>query len=82
MTNEDGDSICLSSGRVVQANHGIIGISGDLQVYEGYDGFVDVAGDYLDDVSVDGADLTDADRVELADLMVARWMRYRQAHEG
>lgn len=56
------------SGRDVYANRGIIGINPDLETSEGYDG-----GLPWDEP------LTKAERIELADYMIALWTRYREA---
>jgi len=62
----DGDMVTFSTGREFVANFGIIGISPNLEVYEGYDGHV-----------FDGpADLSEEERRELADHMIERWIAF------
>lgn len=83
MKRKDRDTYVLSTGREIKANHGLIGIAriyGDspdetfaaFELGKGYDG-------HLDEVS-DRARTTDrvqpftpAERVELADFMIAQW---------
>ena len=69
-------NIKLSSGRTITAVMGIIGISPDLEVFEGYDGYVDwppLEG------WAEGNKLTADDMCELADIMIDRWQRFRAA---
>lgn len=67
------DRITLSTGTEVDANRGIVGIDAALDTYGGYDERIEY------EVTEPGgrADLTPAERVELADLMIARWQAYR-----
>jgi hypothetical protein len=82
MRRKDRDTYVLSTGRVIAATHGIIGIArvyGEL-VEETFESF-EVAegfGRHLDEVgertSSDGrTPLTPAERLELADFMIAQW---------
>lgn len=63
MLKIDGNTVTFSSGRKVYANNGIIGLSPDLRVSEGYDGGFD-------------EDLTLYERVELGKYMVDKWMQF------
>jgi hypothetical protein len=67
----DGNYVTFSSGKVLSANQGIIGIDPDLDVSEGYDGGFDIADTYRET-------LTKPERRELADYMIALWQRYRE----
>ncbi len=58
------DGIVLSTGRNLYANRLILGIGPDLALYEGYDG------------GIDEAELTQAERVELAKMAIERWQRF------
>lgn len=71
--NQDEDFITLPSGREIGANRRIIGIDDRGAVFEGYDGGVD---------SPEGRGLTDAQRIELADIMIARWTEFKRRAEG
>lgn len=71
MTNSD-DGFVLSSGREVYANGGIVG----LTVFDAYEG-LDTFYGYDGGLSLDN--WTPAERVELADHMIARWQAFRVA---
>jgi hypothetical protein len=62
----EGDRITFSSGLVIRANVGIIGLSPSLNVFEGYDG-----------VLGDDRGWTPEEAVELADHMIARWRAFK-----
>jgi hypothetical protein len=66
---------CLrfSTGRVAYANRCVVGIGPTLELTGGYDG--DWWDANLDANSQDA--LSPAERVELADHMIARWQTYR-----
>jgi len=67
--------IKLSTGKEVYANNDIIGIGPELDaIYEGYDGAI-----WTDDGRMTDHihHLTRAERVEIADLMIKRWMEFR-----
>ena len=73
----NGDKLIFSTGRTIYANNGIIGIgkteewadinhsltSIRLNVYEGYDGYID-------------EDLSQDEKIELAGFMAARWLEW------
>ncbi|MCS3893297.1 hypothetical protein M2171_002430 [Bradyrhizobium japonicum USDA 38] len=71
--DEKTDALIFSSGRQVCANDGIVGltIDGQITLYEGYDG-------RLDTVPSGFSGPTDADKVELADHMIACWQEARR----
>lgn len=58
--------LVASTGTVIEANASIVGIAPNLEVFGGYD-----------DARVD-LDLTQAERIELADYMIAKWLEYRK----
>ena len=77
----DGDDCHLSSGKVLRViNRQIFGI---MRWNDGlHDGLHVLTSGYDDVVHEDcygeqGADLSDADRIEIADYMIARWQTYR-----
>ncbi len=68
----EGDQVTLSGGRTFYANRGLLSLSEDGTVFEGYDGsirFLD------DDLRSDGDEKpwTPEERKEISDFMVARW---------
>jgi hypothetical protein len=70
----EGDTIIFSSGREFYANRGVIGLSDDLYVSQGYDGG-------LDAWPSEGTThfMTPEERRELADYMIALWTKFREA---
>lgn len=58
--------LVASTGTAIDANSSIVGIDPNLEVFGGYD-----------DARVD-LDLTQAERIELADYMIAKWLEYRK----
>ncbi len=72
MKPTNGLFIFESTGRTFRANCDIIGLAPDLQVYDGFDGtpFID-ANTYVQT-------FTPEERRELADYMIALWMRFRE----
>ena len=70
-----GDDVIFSTGKVRYSNNGIIGLSPDGDVTEGYDGgfWSRDESEFRDDT------LTPAERVELADYMIERWKTFRDA---
>lgn len=69
----DSDHFQLSTGRTFYAHMGLIGLTPDqgseVRVSAGYD----------DSVDVDG--WTPAERIELADYMIALWQDFRAANQ-
>jgi len=63
------DDVIFSSGKVVYANRGIIGLSmpGEYgwEISEGYDGRIDID------------ELSKQERIELADYMITLWQRFK-----
>jgi hypothetical protein len=64
VAKEEGDRIIFDAGKVWHSE-GVIGLSPDLMLYEGYDQKAAV-------------DLNAAQRDELADLMIARWTAFKR----
>jgi hypothetical protein len=62
------------SGRTFNANCGIIGIDPDGDISEGYDGGIDVR---ADPEKWTGSDLSQEERIELADYMIRRWEAFK-----
>ena len=60
------NKIYFSTGKVIYANNGIVGISPDMEIFEGYDG--SISDDY---------ELSRMEKIELADLMIDRWSLFR-----
>jgi phage major head subunit gpT-like protein len=58
----------LSTGKKVYANGLIFGLTRDLLLTEGYDGFI------FDDTD---DPLTPAEKCEIADVMMKRWQSYK-----
>lgn len=76
----DDNKVIFSTGKVMRANLGIIGISPDLSVTEGYDGvFHSPREQWMSDDDYDG--LTMEEQTELADYMIATWTRFKD-HAG
>jgi len=68
----DGDYCVFSDGAKVYINGGIVGLGPDLETYGGYDGDLGIwVGDY------DKFGLTDNQRQELANYMIAKWTEYK-----
>jgi hypothetical protein len=67
------DELTLTSGRVLYVDRHILGIGPDLGVYYGSDGIIQTASEYASD---GGTPLTDEERLELAQIAIARWMRF------
>lgn len=63
------DHVSLPSGRKFYANCLIVGIDDEGGVFEGYDG------------GVSDDKFTPAERIDLADMMIARWTDYKRAAE-
>jgi hypothetical protein len=70
-----GNTVTFLSGRTRSANRGIIGLSPDLTVSEGYDGGFQIEPCEWDEPDED--DLTKEDRIELADYMIAQWQKFK-----
>lgn len=65
------NKICFSTGKDIHANNGIIGITKDLSVWEGYDGVIYDEDDYE-------TELSRQEKVELADLMISLWKEFKK----
>lgn len=75
----DGNKVLFSTGREKNAHGGIIGLSPDMQVTDGYDGeFYRPKESWMDDDDYsEYVRLTPEERVELADYMITAWKRFR-----
>ena len=76
----DIDYITLSTGRKFYGNGGIIGIDAKGEVFSGYDDS-SVDKDFLKENDWIPTPWPLADRIALADLMIARWTTYRKKTE-
>lgn len=65
-----GESMKLESGRVIKSNRGIFGLDENLQLTEGYDGYVYFSGDSED------PNLTFEEKAEIAAIMIKRWAKW------
>ena len=70
MKQIDGSNFEFSTGTLLYAHGGIIGITPDLIIYGGYD-------DHLDWYN----DFTFEEKIELADYMVSVWEKYKKEAE-
>ncbi|MCW5648396.1 MAG: hypothetical protein KIS62_01485 [Ramlibacter sp.] len=69
--------IVLSTGTVLEPCAGTIGIAPDLEVTHGYDGMLYRPADAWDDPTEKTHAMTAAEQLELADLMIERWQKFR-----
>ena len=74
--DEHNDDLILSTGKRVNVNCGIVGISPGGAVYEGYDGWI-CDGDGRDQDWRGTPVMTPVERIELADHMIERWQKFR-----
>jgi hypothetical protein len=65
--------IKLKSGRVLNANQGILGLGPELRMTEGYD-----SGFYFDEEDEDRLPLTREEKNEITEMMVTRWLRWQR----
>ncbi len=75
MRVDEHGNIIFSSGRYLSPNCGIVGLSHDGMLAGGYDQMENTTGD-------EAEDLSDRDLVELSDIMIERWQRFRAARCG
>ena len=68
------DGFVFSTGKEIYANRGIIGLSEPgkygWEVSEGYDGGIEID------------DLTEGEKIELADYMISLWQRFRGGYKN
>ena len=62
------DKVIFSTGKEKYANNGIIGLSPELDITEGYDGGFEE----------DEDDLTKEEQIELAEYMIEAWARFKE----
>lgn len=67
-----------STGFILHANNGIIGINPSLEISEGYDGGFSKGED--DEFNV--ISFTKEERAELADYMIGLWQRFKETSDG
>ena len=79
IANETGE-IRFSSGHTMTPNCGIIGLSHDLEIFDGYDGSANIwESDQYGAPSVEDTPIEDLH--ELADIMIDRWQRFKASLE-
>lgn len=78
MKYDGDDGYTFDSGRTASANRGIIGISPDLTVTDGYDSGFDTDPPRESFYDEDAQPLTDAERADLADYMIALWTAFKE----
>jgi len=70
------DAVVFATGTIKYANKGIIGLSPDMHVYDGYDGdFHWPREDWMEDEDFDG--LSYEEQIDLADYMIAAWKKFK-----
>lgn len=67
----EGDYLVFSTGRRVLAHAGVLGIDAELKTFHGYDGEI---GEFEDE-------LTERERLELAELVIRRWRHYARLRD-
>jgi hypothetical protein len=72
----DVEEITLTTGRILHANRGIIGIGPNLSIHQGYDGDIPYPSEEWHER---GEAMTDSEVVELANIAIDRWTRLRSA---
>lgn len=77
----------LSSGTEIDANRGLISLSPGpkFEMGEGYDGPLysfEEKREWDEDLTPNGEFLNRADRIELCDVMIARWLAYKTKMEA
>jgi len=77
----EGGTVTLSSGRTFEANRGLLSLSEDGVVHDGYDGSFDFLPDDIRDDD-DMQPWTPAERREIAEYMVARWAAWGDLKKG
>lgn len=68
----------LSTGKIVDANWGILGLNFDGDLTEGYDGIIEYHDSAGRDPELGGSVLTPAERVEIADIVIKQWTEFRE----
>ncbi len=75
MIKIDGDYIIFTSGRSMYANFGIVGIGPDGNISEGFDSAIS----WPPDEGFEKSDLTSDDMRELADMIIERWIAFKES---
>lgn len=70
------DYVKLKSGRKIYANGNFISINDKLEIAEGWDGGLPLA-PFEDDYDYDEDHFTKEEAIELAELMIERWTKYK-----
>ena len=71
------DELILSTGAKVSANCGLISLSSDGMIYEGYDGQITYK-KFFSGPNDWETTLTNNERLEIAEHMIARWKDYAE----
>lgn len=77
----DDDMITLPSGRKFYAHCGLVGINltgRGFEISEGYDGHIDMVR-YNDEIHDYKLEWSKEEMMELADLVINRWISFREA---
>lgn len=77
----EGDKVIFSTGKARSANCGIIGLSPEMGVSEGYDGGF-YSGPDGEEWRDEEEKLTKEELVELADYMIEQWLKFRLLQES
>lgn len=70
------DYIELKSGRKLSVNCNFVSINDKLEIAEGWDGGLPLA-PFEDDYDYDEDHFTKEEAIELAELMIERWIKYK-----
>jgi hypothetical protein len=73
----NGETFTFSSGKEIAANKGIVGINPDLEIYDGYDGQIEVFAYSFEKDSMEPT-LTPEEALELSRFMVELWQGFAQ----
>ena len=68
---EEKEEYIFNSGKTASANCGIIGLSPELEVSDGYDGLFHCYD------KENACELTKEDKIELADYMINQWQKFK-----
>lgn len=67
-------TLIFSTGRRISVQRGVVGISPSMEVFHGHDGVLIPSEPFLDDNDA----LSDVERIELAEHMIALWQAFKE----